>query len=104
MLFGTKTSYIKAETVTVGSSLITGITGLPNQIGIKLNPTLGQTTAVIGQWGVAASFYASGEFLKLNYLHENFYPITSTFYLGAGAGATVQVDIMRLFYGYSGGL
>lgn len=104
MLFGTKTSYISTNRVECGSSLIVGITGQPNQIGIKLSPVTGQTTAVIDQWSVAASFYAANSSYRLNYLHENFFPITSTFYLGAGAGATVVVDIMRLFYGYSGGL
>ena len=90
---------IATQSITVSPSLIAGITAQSGQIGLMLG-LRGATTAAWGgmlggTYPTAASFYAGC--VNLNFQHQNMFPIRGQVFLGAGAGATVVVDVTRFF-------
>lgn len=89
----------RSETITVGNSLVAGVTALSGQIGVMLGLRGATTVAWGGPVGgthpTAASFFAGC--VNLNYLHQNLFPMRGQFYLGGNAGATVIVDVTRFF-------
>lgn len=98
-MFGTGIDRISTESITVGQSLVAGVTCQSGQIGLMFGLRGATTVAWQGQVGsthpTAASFYAGC--VNLNYLHQNMFPLRTQVYLGAGAGATLVVDVTRFF-------
>jgi hypothetical protein len=90
---------ISSEVLTIGQSLVGGVTAQAGQVGVKLglrgSTTIAWGGAVGGTHPTAASFFAGCA--NLNYLHDNLYQLRGQFYLGGNAGATIIVDVTRFF-------
>lgn len=90
---------ISTETITVGNSLVAGVTAQSGQVGVKFNLRGATTIAVCGPVGsthpAAASFFAAA--VNLVYLHDNMFPVRGHMYLGGNAGVTVIADVVRFF-------